>query len=125
MTSHFAPIGSSNSMHFLSQYKWYILLGVAVVIAIGAWYVLSEPPQEELTTTVPVESGVDKDLVSTLLQLRAVSLTGTIFSDPSFQALQDFGTQIIPEPVGRPNPFAPASYRSTSTSSGNKLFQAR
>jgi len=124
MTSRFAPIGSNDRMHFLSQYKMYILLGAAVVIALGAWYVLSEPPQEELTTT-SVESGVDKDLVSTLLQLRTVSLTGTIFSDPAFQSLQDFGTQIIPEPVGRPNPFTPASYRSTSTSSGNKLFQAR
>ncbi|MBI4093621.1 hypothetical protein HY417_01535 [Candidatus Kaiserbacteria bacterium] len=112
-------------MQFFSQYKLYLFLGVAVVIAIGAWFVLSEPSQEELTTTSVNGSGVDKDLVGTLLQLRTVSLSGTVFSDPAFQSLQDFGTQIIPEPVGRPNPFAPASYRPTSTASGNKLFPAR
>lgn len=111
-------------MHFLSQYKWFIILGASVVIAIGAWIVLSEPSQEELTTTAPVESGVDKDLVGTLLQLRTVSLTGTVFADPAFQTLQDFGTQIVPEPVGRPNPFTPAQYRSTSTRSGSALFQS-
>lgn len=112
-------------MHFLSQYKWFIIVGAAVVIAVSAWAILSEPQPEELTTTASVESGVDKDLVGTLLQLRTVSLTGTIFSDPAFQTLQDFGTQIIPEPVGRPNPFAPAQYRPTSTRSGSALFQSR
>lgn len=110
-------------MHFFSQYKWFIILGASVVVAIGAWVVLSEPPQEELTTTAPVEEGIDKELVGTLLKLRTVSLTGTIFADPAFQTLQDFGTQIIPEPVGRPNPFAPAEYRPTSTRTGRALFQ--
>jgi hypothetical protein len=58
---------------------------------------------QDLTQATPA----DADIVNTLLELRAVSLSGTIFSDPAFLRLKDFGSQIIPEPVGRPNPFAP------------------
>lgn len=111
-----------------SQYKLYIMTLVGILIAVGAWWFLSAEPQDDsLLATENVAGGglVDKDLVGTLLQLRAVSLGGTIFSDPAFMALQDFGTQIVPEPVGRPNPFAPTSYRGTSTSSGNRLFPQR
>lgn len=111
-----------------SQYKLYLIALVGVLIAIGAWWVLSAEPQDDalLATESPVGGGlVDKELVGTLLQLRAVSLGGTIFSDPAFIELQDFGTQIIPEPVGRPNPFAPTSFRSTSSPSGNQLFPRR
>lgn len=85
--------------------------GLAIVIAIIAWYVLRDAGgvQENLLLTENIAAGseADRDLVATLLQLRTVSLSGTIFSDPIFQTLQDFGSQIIPEPVGRPNPFAP------------------
>ncbi len=111
-----------------SQYKLYVFVGVAVLVIIGAWWFLSDAPQDDaLLTTRDAQGGnvVDKELVGTLLQLRAVSLSGTIFSDPAFQELQDFGTQIIPEPVGRPNPFLPASYNSTSTTPGKELFPQR
>ena len=109
-----------------SQYKLYLIALVGVLVAIGAWWFLTSEPQDDslLATEGPQGGGlVDKELVGTLLQLRAVSLGGTIFSDPAFIELQDFGTQIIPEPVGRPNPFAPTSYHGTSTTSGNQLFQ--
>lgn len=88
-----------------------VIIVLALLVGTGAWYGLSGNSgtgsllvTEDFTTPAG-ES--DKDLVATLLQLRSVSLEGTIFSDPSFQSLQDFGSQIIPEPVGRPNPFAP------------------
>jgi hypothetical protein len=63
----------------------------------------------------------DRDIVNVLLQLRAVTLSGTIFTDPTFMTLQDFGSEIVPEPVGRPNPFAPLGLNtqaSTSTAAG-------
>ena len=98
-----------------------IVIGVlALLVGAGAWYGLSgsSSPTDLLVTedfTTP-SSESDKDLVSTLLQLRSVSLEGTIFSDPAFQGLQDFGSQIIPEPVGRPNPFAPLIFGSDAGS---------
>ena len=94
-------------------------MGVLVVIIVGGvWYGMSGGGVESaqlLTTDVvndsgsPTEDTVDRDLVETLLTLRAITLSGTIFNDPAFKALQDFGTTIVPEPVGRPNPFAPIS----------------
>lgn len=112
-------------MEQFSQYKFYIIALLALMIAVGAWWFLSAEPQdgELLATDSPTGGGlVDKELVGSLLQLRAVSLAGAIFSDPAFMDLQDFGTQIIPEAVGRPNPFAPTTYRGTTTA-GNQLFQ--
>ena len=90
-----------------------IILGaVAVIVILFAWYGLSSnPPGAALLTKTPsVEAPGESDLVNTLLQLRTITLSGTIFSDPAFAGLRDFGTEIIPEPVGRPNPFAPISF---------------
>lgn len=104
------------------------MLAAAVLASFGAWWFISGSPQDDalLTTAgAPSASPVDKELVGTLLQLRKVELSGTIFSDPAFQRLQDFGTQIVPESVGRPNPFIPPQRRSTSTASGGQLFQGR
>lgn len=103
----------------LFKNKTLLLLGGGVVVALLIWYGFlrsdtkaSLLTTEELTTT---NGEVDSDVVATLLTLRAVSLTGSIFEDPAFQQLQDFGSEIMLEPVGRPNPFAPIGIAPTST----------
>ena len=86
----------------------YAALGI--LIAMIAWYMLSSKPSSStlLSSNETAEAGAtEKGLVEVLLQLRAVTLSGTILSDPAFLSLRDFGTQIVPEPIGRPNPFAP------------------
>ena len=90
-----------------------LVVVLGLIVGAGAWYGLSgSSSPNTLLVTEPLsgsENAAEKDLVATLLQLRSVSLEGTIFGDPSFLSLQDFGSQIVPEPVGRPNPFAPLS----------------
>ena len=96
-------------MSFFTQHKLVAIILILVVL-LGAWYALSgsSTPAPALTTTpVAGASTADQTLIATLLQLRSVKLDGTIFGDPAFTALQDFSTPIVPEPVGRPNPFAP------------------
>lgn len=87
------------------------IIGIVVVLAGSVWYVLSSgsAPQEGLVTEsfVSPASEAERDLVATLLALRAVKLEGSVFSNPVFQSLKDFGSTIVPEPVGRENPFAP------------------
>lgn len=81
-----------------------------IIVLFGAWYALSgSSASTPAITTTPVvgASTGDQTLIATLLQLRSVKLDGTVFTDPAFTALQDFSTPIVPEPVGRPNPFAP------------------
>lgn len=98
-------------MQFISQHK--ILSLVVLVLLIGAaWYEFtgSSSSAPVLTTSgSDASSTEDAQIVSTLLQLQAVTLDGTILSDPGFLALQDFTTQVVSEPLGRPNPFAPIS----------------
>ena len=88
-----------------------MIIGLAAFIGIVGWYVLRGDTNSgsllvtEQVAVAPNEA--ERDLVATLLQLRAVTLDGTIFTDPAFQSLLDYGIEIVPEPVGRENPFAP------------------
>ena len=88
-----------------------IVVALVVIIGFTGWYTLrGESGSTELLETQDLTtpaSDADRDLVTTLLELRSVSLDGNIFTDPAFRALTDFGSQIVPEPVGRSNPFAP------------------
>ncbi len=101
-----------------------IVFVLVIIVVVGLWYGMSGggAAPEALLTTDTVDSGSpstnseDRELVETLLTLRSITLSGTIFEDPAFKALQDFGTTIIPEPVGRENPFAPIN-RNTAPSS--------
>lgn len=96
-------------MAYLAHNKL-ILVAVAIVIAGGAWYGLSATSSAPgLVTTAPAAESSEGGVVSTLLALRAVKLEGGIFQDPAFMTLVDFSTDIVPEPVGRLNPFAPFS----------------
>lgn len=97
---------------------------ITLGIAVGAWYFLgssSTTPDTVLSADEPSAAPAGtSDLIESLLALRAVSLNGTIFSDPAFQALKDFTTPIVPEAVGRPNPFAPLGADSKASDASTK-----
>ncbi len=84
---------------------------VGLIIAGFTWYGLSgsAAPTGSLETTdvSGAESADERAILDTLLQLRSIELAGTIFNDPVFQSLRDTRTEIVPEPIGRRNPFAP------------------
>ncbi len=100
-----------------------LIIILAIVVAGLAWWGLSgigssSSPSSSLLSTQGGDASLtpaDQNLVATLLQLRAVKLESTIFSEPAFGALKDFSTPIIPEPVGRENPFEPFLHMATST----------
>ncbi len=103
-----------------------ILIVILVIVGGGVWYVVSggSGDSESLITQTPIASaGADQELVSTLLALRAVKLEGTIFSESAFLNLKDFSTQIIPEAVGRSNPFAPISAGASNSASSTRAAQ--
>ncbi len=106
------------------------IIGIVIVIAGGLWYGLtsssSSAPAGALTSSGSDTSG-DQSIVTTLLTLQAITLSGTIFSDPTYATLKDFTTAIVPEPVGRTDPFASISAPTTATPSVStksaQLFQ--
>jgi hypothetical protein len=59
-----------------------------------------------------------EQMLVALNRLRAISLDPTFFSDPTFLSLVDFGQVISPQPVGRPNPFAPIGLRLQNATGG-------
>lgn len=83
------------------------------MIGTVAWYTLAGNADtegglvESKTVTAGVASPEERAILDTLLQLRAIQLSGTIFTNPAFAALRDFRTDIVAEPIGRRNPFAP------------------
>lgn len=97
-------------MEFLSKHKIIIILS-AIVVAVFVWYGFSDPAPANtpvLTTQqVVTGSAAERGLVETLITLRSITLSGSILTDPAFLSLRDFGTQIVQEPMGRRDPFAP------------------
>lgn len=51
--------------------------------------------------------GPGKEFVSQLLAIQNIKFNLAFFADPVFRGLQDWSREIMPQEVGRPNPFAP------------------
>ncbi len=110
----------------LLKNKFVIGIAVIALAALAWWGLAGSSAPTPLLTTETSTTASDAELVITLLQLRAVTLSGTIFTDPAFMSLKDFGKEIVPEPVGRSNPFAPlpSSAKPTeNTTQGAQIFR--
>lgn len=55
----------------------------------------------------PAQTAVEQELITLLLELRSIRLDLSLFDDVDFRSLTDFSQELVPEPVGRPNPFSP------------------
>lgn len=87
-----------------------ILIIVVVIVAAFMWFGLAEqkPTNNLLSSEVRSNSSpADQETLRVLLDMRSIRLDSSIFENPAFASLRDFGKDIIPEPVGRNNPFAP------------------
>lgn len=112
-------------MPLITQHKSIAVVVLVVALGVG-WYLFfgGSASSPTLTTTQATgDNPAEKNLISTLLALRAVKLDATIFSDPAFISLKDFSTQIVPEPVGRSNPFAPLSTSASASASSTRSAQ--
>jgi hypothetical protein len=96
-------------MSIISKYKTTILVGILVIVAfiVYSYFFTGAPPQALTVTAATSTAEVDQDLIALLTTLKSIKLDAAIFSDPTFQSLQDFSQALVPEPVGRQNPFAP------------------
>jgi len=57
----------------------------------------------------------EREIISLLLELRAIKLDSELFESNVFKSLKDFGVVLEPEPVGRVNPFAPLGAELSTT----------
>ncbi|MEK7613177.1 MAG: hypothetical protein AAB449_03470 [Patescibacteria group bacterium] len=96
-------------MQFLKDNKWMIggVVGAALLAYVYFAY-FSGGTEPVLTSTADSQStAVTQELLATLGNLRVIKLDASIFEDPVFVSLSDFGVVIPPQPVGRRNPFEP------------------
>lgn len=104
-----------------------ILVVVALLLAGFVWYGMGggeETPDllesDSLDGKVGSEVTVqERATLDTLFQLRSIQLLGNIFNDPAFQALRDYRIEIVSEPIGRKNPFAPLTATSSPAEEDN------
>jgi hypothetical protein len=95
-------------MNFLKAHKTGIAVAVIIILLfVGYGFFFGGSDEEALVSESAVPDAVGGDLIAILGRLQSLSLEGTVFSNPLFRSLVDFGIELTPEPVGRPNPFAP------------------
>lgn len=97
-------------MPTLGKYK-YILIVVTLASLLYLGYMFWPQASEE-SALVNVSGGAgtvtdDFELLQLLSKIKQIKLESSIFSNPVFQTLEDFGQTIPEEYVGRANPFAP------------------
>jgi hypothetical protein len=85
-----------------------LLILALLVAAVGYWFFFMGEEDTATLSPVYVENQAQTQfqaLVGTL----PVSFDTSIFSDARFSFLEDLSTPVIPEPVGRADPFAALS----------------
>ncbi len=87
--------------------KHMVLIGIIAAAAIALYFYSSRSSGALLTSSEAVDSPVSQEVLATLGNLRTIKLDNSIFSDPLFMSLSDFGVSIPPAAAGRRNPFAP------------------
>ena len=114
----------------VKKYKY--ILGFTLIMLLG--FILysvffagsGEPAGDALVTTNPAQSEVEAatvDLLALLLSLKTLDIDVSLFSDDRFRSLTDFSVELIPQQVGRQNPFLPIG--GTGGSSSSRGFGAQ
>lgn len=89
---------------------------VILVLLVGGYFLLFGTSPEEgvgslsLTSTSTDAANNSFAVLQQLRQLRTISLNTDIFSSPTFRSLRDYGVEIQAQPIGRDNPFIPATF---------------
>ncbi len=103
-----------------------ILVIVIIIVALLAWYGMSgggNTGGSLLSATAPSSNNSvdDRELLQLLTDMRNIHLEGHIFESPAYTSLYDFSRSIVPEPVGRQDPFAPLPKTEVTVTGGDDL----
>lgn len=88
-----------------------VLVALATIFAAYTFFLRGDDvPEDVLLSASENDAGAaGADFVALLYQLKSLHLDLTLFDDPVFKSMENFGTEIPPEPIGKPNPFIPLS----------------
>lgn len=101
-------------MDFITRNKGIVGGGIVILLFVLLYFLFfsgSSTPSLSQSSTSPVS----ESLLTSLEELQTIKLDASIFTNPVFVSLTDFGVTIPPENVGRPDPFLPISGTATSS----------
>jgi|TARA_Y100000310_G_scaffold345866_1_gene471944 hypothetical protein len=97
-------------MERLKKYKNILLfLGIFAALAVGYTMFFGDDGDGSLLVSEqPLGSPeIGRELLTTLLEIKSLSLDESLFASPAFTSLEDFSQELVSLPSGRANPFAP------------------
>jgi hypothetical protein len=107
----------------ISKYKNIIIIGVVIALGLIAYSIFKPAPTAEtlLETTQRADSAqvLGDEITSAISQINSLKLDRGVLDDPVVKNLKDHSKPIIPEDVGRKNPFAPIGEVGSSASNVN------
>lgn len=103
-----------------------------LILLVGGYFLLfGTSPEAEVSSLSLTSTSTDAAndsfaVLQQLRQLRTISLNTDIFSSPTFQSLRDYSVEIQAQPVGRDNPFIPATFAPSGNvvSSDPEVFES-
>ncbi len=105
----------------INKYKNIIIIAVIIGIGLIAYSFLKPDPTAEslLETTQRQDSAqvLGDEITTAINQINSLKLDRAVLDDPIVKNLIDHSKPIIPEPVGRANPFAPINSSGSSATS--------
>jgi len=94
-----------------------IVMGIIIIVVLFAAFKLLVPKKEDAEVSPTVNTAVvntnikissaTREAALTLQKIKSIEVDTEVFSDKTFKSLKDFRVNILPEDVGRDNPFAP------------------
>jgi hypothetical protein len=107
-------------MNFLKQNIVPIVVGTLLLVGIFVYLTFFAGSSSPAALTSGDNQVVlSQSVLQALQNLHTIKLDNSIFSEPAYQSLTDFGVVIPPEAIGRRNPFEPVTGVSLGTSGGN------
>lgn len=85
-----------------------LLVSIVVILLLlagGYWYVNNSTPDNSAVLSASAPAASDT-LLSTLTELRSLTLDSSLFTSPAFMSLNDNTVTLPTVASGRPNPFA-------------------
>ncbi len=84
-----------------------MLVVIGILAFFGYQIFFTTPPAAVSVDGTATSTGiVGQDILTLVEKLKVISIDQSIFSSPLFSSLTDFGQTLVPESVGRSNPFA-------------------
>jgi len=104
----------------LGKYKNIIIIIVVIALGLIAYSIFRPDPEVKklLETTQRQDSAqvLGDDITKAINQIQSLKLDRAVLDDPVLKNLVDHSEPIIPEPIGRKNPFAPIGSNSGGSS---------